>query len=224
MATKKKAPRKKVTPKKKATRKKKAPAKTAAITLRRKRLSQLNDHPLNDKIRSHPEPGSEEWNALKESLNEKFFDPLVWNVQNGYLVSGHLRKKMLLEDGYVLVDVSVIDVDDDTHVALMLAANQQRGANLYRGIGEVLAGLTKAGANVALTTYTTTELKTLMRGVPAGIAGTQLPPPAVTGEDDRASRFLLVYETEAEKRFWMDKLGIDGTKVIYTVAEMQEEE
>jgi len=54
-----------------------------------------------------------------------------------------------------------------------------------------------------------------------GDPGPPLPPPPVSGEDNRAGRFLLVYLTTAERRQWEGLLQIpeDGAQVVFTVAD-----
>ena len=91
-------------------------------------LTDLNDHPRNDEIRNHPEPGTDKWRELEVSLQHDYYDPLVFNERNGFLVSGHLRKKVLLHLGYTHADVVVVSYDDTTHMARMVSAN--------RGVGE----------------------------------------------------------------------------------------
>lgn len=39
----------------------------------------------------------------------------------------------------------------------------------------------------------------------------------IHGEDTKTKRFILVYKNEEEKIFYMNKLGIDGKKTIYSI-------
>jgi hypothetical protein len=50
---------------------------------------------------------------------------------------------------------------------------------------------------------------------------TKLEPAKVKGKDTRKGRFVIVYSDESEKQKYMDLLGIDGKKVIYTIGEMR---
>jgi ParB-like chromosome segregation protein Spo0J len=88
-------------------------------------LARLKPHPDNPRI--HPEKGTPEWDRLRSSLVAGYFDPLVWNKRNGLLVSGHYRLKILLDEGFKSADVSVVDWDEPTHRARMLAANELLG-------------------------------------------------------------------------------------------------
>ncbi len=99
--------------------------RVAELRVVRKNLEILAPHPDNPRI--HGEPGSPEWELLKQSLQHDYFDPLVWNERNGMLVSGHFRKKVMLEMGIEEADVVVVDYDEDTHKARMIAANKQQG-------------------------------------------------------------------------------------------------
>jgi hypothetical protein len=107
--------------------------KTAQIRIERKLLSELQDHPRNHEIRKHPEEGTPKWEALKLSLENDYFDPMVWNERNRQLVSGHLRKKLLLSMGYTHADVSVVSYTEEVHLARLLAANKGMGDDDLEG-------------------------------------------------------------------------------------------
>src|SRR4051794_30220498 len=95
--------------------------KVAALRIERMAVAELQPHPRNP--RKHPAVDSPAWEALKKSLGHDYFDPLVVNVRNGKLVSGHLRQKVMLALGFTHADVSVVDYDEPTHVARLIAAN-----------------------------------------------------------------------------------------------------
>lgn len=95
----------------------------AAIETSRMRVDEIRPHPRNP--RKHPEPGSKLWEILKRSLKRSYFEPLVWNRRNNYLVSGHFRLKILIEEGYDLVDVSVVDLSEPEHYAVMISESAQ---------------------------------------------------------------------------------------------------
>lgn len=108
----------------------------AKLKIKTLTLAKLKPHPQNP--RHHPEPGSPEWDTLKKSLEHDYFDPLVWNQRNGCLVSGHLRTKVMEELGVKKADVVVVDYDEPTHVARMIAANRQVGIDNEVAIEEFL--------------------------------------------------------------------------------------
>lgn len=131
-----------------------ASEKTASLIVERKSLAELHDHPKNEEIRRHPEPGTPQWEVLKASLQHDYFDPVVWNKRNGRLVSGHLRKKLLLSMGFTHADVSVVDYDETTHLARMISANRGAGDDMVDGLHKALEGISKEdGFDFALTGF-----------------------------------------------------------------------
>jgi hypothetical protein len=121
--------------------KKQTSEKIASVHVERKAIEDLVPHPRNEEIRKHPEVGSPKWEALKKSLENDYFDPIVWNKRNGMLVSGHLRTKLLGSMGYTHVDVSVVDYDENTHLARLFAANRWMGDEDPSGQRELLREL-----------------------------------------------------------------------------------
>ncbi|HOW67941.1 MAG TPA: hypothetical protein P5186_16240 [Candidatus Paceibacterota bacterium] len=111
--------------------------KELKLTVKHLNIEQLKPHPKNPRI--HPEPGSAEWESLKASLEHDYFDPIVWNERNECLVSGHLRAKVLEAEGVQSVDAVVVDYDEPTHEARMIAANQQVGSFDDGLLAELLA-------------------------------------------------------------------------------------
>lgn len=82
-------------------------------------------HPANPRI--HPPKGTPEWDALRNSLSHSYFDPLVLNRRNKMLVSGHYRRLILMDEGYESADMVIVDWDEPTHKARMIAANELAG-------------------------------------------------------------------------------------------------
>lgn len=120
--------------------------RTAFLDVKRMSLFDLDDHPRNEEVRKHPEPGTPRWDTLKKSLEHDYFDPMVWNVRNGQLVSGHLRKKVMLQEGlYTHAMVVVVDYDEPTHLARLLAANKGMGTTDLQGQATFLAELKNIG-------------------------------------------------------------------------------
>src|SRR5438105_12735896 len=112
-------------------------------------LNQVKPHEKNP--RRHPDPGTEEYARLKESLANDYFGPLVFNRRNNKLVSGHLRRKILIDLGFSSAEMVEVSYDEKTHLARMLAANELTGQNddvkvaailKLVASGEILAGLT----------------------------------------------------------------------------------
>lgn len=121
----------------------KASDKVAELKVKRMKLTDLVPHERNEEIRKHPEQGSSRWETLRKSLNRDYFDPLVHNERNGKLVSGHLRLKIMLEEGFTKADVAIVDYDDETHLARMIAANRTMGTDDLEGQKEFLKELSE---------------------------------------------------------------------------------
>lgn len=136
--------------------------KRATLIIRRLALAKCAPHPKNP--RKHPEPGTPEWSALERSLALDYFDPIVWNKQNGLLVSGHLRCKVLEQMGYTEVDAVVVDYDDITHLARLVAANKQQGANDLPILRDVITEIGESALGLeGLTGWTIPEVEELMK-------------------------------------------------------------
>jgi len=117
--------------------------RTAELRVERMALADMRPHPRNP--RHHPDPGTPAWDSLRASLEHDYFDPLVVNVRPGpeefMLVSGHLRRKVLIAAGYTHADVAVVDYDSATHLARLLAANNLQGKNIEEDMRAVLVDL-----------------------------------------------------------------------------------
>jgi len=134
--------------------------KAAEIKIERMKLLELQPHPRNP--RKHPEPESAEWETLKASLEHDYFDPIVHNSRNNLLVSGHLRTKVLLDAGYTEADVSVVDYDEETHLARMIAANKLQGNNEMRLLKDIMQDIDTGAFDMDLTGFTGIEIEDLM--------------------------------------------------------------
>lgn len=123
-------------------------ASSLRLKIMHKRLDHVREH--KDNPRKHPEPDSPEWNALRTSLRNDYFDPMIYNRRNGCLVSGALRRKVLMADGVQSADMVEVDYDEMTHKARMVAANESVGEKLAAILQEV-ANDPRAGKLTAMT-------------------------------------------------------------------------
>jgi DNA modification methylase len=159
----------------------------AEITVRRLPLADAKPHPRNP--REHPDPGSEGWEKLKRSLADAYFDPLIWNQRNGLLVSGHLRRKVLLDLGFTAADVVVVDWPEPIHLARMIAANQLAGKNDRHSLATIVEELQLGAVDLALTGLPDDALAKLLpasdRPLPPDVeVGGDLANPAITRAGD----------------------------------------
>lgn len=141
-------------------------------------LSRLKPHPKNP--RKHPEPGSPDWLRLKKSLAHDYFDPIVWNKRNGLLVSGHLRRKVLLDSNYTEADCVVVDYDEKTHLARMVAANQNTGRDDSGALRNLFEELNTSGLDVELSGFAADDVAELLKTPEP--ESDELPPDAIGGE------------------------------------------
>jgi hypothetical protein len=134
--------------------------KIASLKIETLPLASLKPHPRNP--RKHPEKDSPEWKVLEASLKHDYFDPIVWNVRNGQLVSGHLRTKVLSNMGFESADVVVVDYDEPTHIARLMAANKAIGENDLPKMQELFGELkTVDGFDMAVAGFTLPEIANL---------------------------------------------------------------
>lgn len=123
--------------------------KIAAINIVRMALVDVN-HPHPKNPREIPAADSEEIRVLDASLDHDYFDPVVWNSRNGLLVSGHVRVPRLIALGFTHADVSVVDYDDATHEARLLAGNDHSGRNDDDKLATLLTSLRESQVDPVL--------------------------------------------------------------------------
>lgn len=151
--------------------------KIAAVTVERRPLAELRAHPRNPRV--HPEPGTEDFEKLRSSLAHDYFDPLVWNQRNGLLVSGHLRRRLLGDLHFTHADVIVVDYDEPTHLARMVAANRLAGKDDRGALAVIVAELSVGAGDLSLTGLRDVDLAKLLPEPPGQPAPEATEPPAV---------------------------------------------
>lgn len=107
-----------------------------------------NPHPKNP--RKIPKEDSDEIRTLDASLEHDYFDPLIWNKRNRMWVSGHVRAWRMRVKGYTHLDVVVVDYDEETHLARMLAANAHSGTNDDDKLASLLTSLRESQVDPVL--------------------------------------------------------------------------
>jgi ParB-like chromosome segregation protein Spo0J len=124
-------------------------SKHAGLTVKKVDFQSTAPHPDNPRI--HSPEGSPEYERLKASLASDYFDPLIYNIRNGMMVSGHFRRTILMAEGFESADMVVVDWPEEKHKARMIAANELLGtfddaklAELLRdaSLDRMLTGLT----------------------------------------------------------------------------------
>lgn len=163
----------------------------AALAVERMEIGTIRPHPQNP--RRHPKPGSAGWETLRRSLEHDYFDPLVLNKRNGFLVSGHLRHKVLLAAGFSQVDVSIVDYDEPTHLARMIAANSLVGQFDDAILTELARELQTEGVAPGLAGWTEDDLAQHV-GEPGG-------------QDDTATAVVMASKAGELQGKWQVKSG-----------------
>ena len=185
-------------------------AKTASLTIERLALSQLVPHPKN--YRTHPQPGTSAWEALRKSIEHDYFDPMVWNKRNGMLVSGHLRRKVLEVAGFTEADCVVVDYDEPMHLARMIAANRGAGEDDDAALKALLDELDAGGLDLELAGFADTSLEDVIeKATPEENEGLGND---VTDEVPVETQTYIVpiALTRKEYRAWESKQAEAGTK------------
>lgn len=106
--------------------------------LRVMKLAQLKPHPKNAR-----DIDPEALDALRQSMR-KFgvVEHLVHNERTGFLVGGHQRLRILLEDGIVEEKVVIVDLDEVEEEALRLVLNNPKAQGHFTDqVGAVLDGI-----------------------------------------------------------------------------------
>ena len=194
--------------------------KSHQMTLEVIPLTDINPAPYNPRL--NLKPGDPDYEKLKKSILEfNMVEPLVYNKKSGNLVGGHQRLKILQELGYTEVEVSVVNLSDAKEKALNLALNKIQGDWDYPLLKDLLQDLDTGEFDIEITGFDMDELQELVLQLHDPFCDaslpSDLPTPELSGEDARSQRFILVYKDDKEKQLWMDKLGIDGSRVVYRV-------
>src|SRR3989338_1536996 len=93
------------------------------MDIRKVTVSQINPAVYNPRI--DLKPGDPDYEKLKKSINTfGYIDPIIWNQRPGNLVGGHQRLKILREQGFKEVEVSVVDLTLEQEKLLNLALNR----------------------------------------------------------------------------------------------------
>ncbi|MCH8824632.1 MAG: DNA modification methylase [Planctomycetes bacterium] len=157
--------------------------------MRIKRIStnQINPAPYNP--RKDLKPGDPDYDKLRRSIEEfGCVEPLVWNKRSGNLVGGHQRLKVLIEQGAIEVDVSVVDLPPEKEKALNIALNRISGDWDPLKLAQLLDELVAVpDFDVELTGFDLTDVNALI--------AESLQPSAVDGEDN----FDVEAELEANR-------------------------
>lgn len=141
----------------------------AGLKVQRVLFKDTEPHPENPRV--HAPPGSPEYERLKASLTNEYFDPLVWNKRNGQMVSGHFRRTILMAEGYGSADMVLVDWDENTHRARMIAANKLNGEWNDEALLKFVAMIDKGELDATLTGWTDSDIAAILKAADAQGSG-----------------------------------------------------
>ena len=189
------------------------PNKHASIVIKTKLLTDLKAHPRNPRV--HPERGSAEWNALKKSLEQDYFDPIVWNKRNGMLVSGHLRTKVLMDSGFTHADAVIVDYDEQMHIARMISANKLQGQDDMKALKDLLEEIDDGAFDLDMTGFNCEELEDLI--APMTALEPEKPEVEFTEELMEAHNYVVLYfDNEVDWLQCETLLGLKPVKALFS--------
>ena len=137
----------------------------AAIQQERRSIDDLNPAEYNPRKRL--QPGDEEYERLKTSIETfGYVDPIIINA-DGTVIGGHQRLFVLRDLGYSEADVAVVDLSKADEKALNIALNKISGEWDEEKLAEIFAELDAEGYDLSLTGFDEDELAGLLSGTDA---------------------------------------------------------
>ncbi|MCZ6652566.1 MAG: DNA modification methylase [Planctomycetota bacterium] len=104
-------------------------------------IGRINPAPYNP--RRDLKPDDPQYQHLVSSMSEfGYVEPVVWNERTGHLVGGHQRFKVLLAQGILEINVSVVNLSLNREKALNIALNKVAGDWDDDKLASLLAELT----------------------------------------------------------------------------------
>ena len=130
------------------------------MIIERRRLADLKPAEYNPRI--DLQPGNPEYEKIKRSVVEfGMVDPIIVN-QDGTIIGGHQRYKVLQDLGETEADVSVVNLDKDREKALNIALNKTGGNWDEDKLKELIGEIDLSGLDATLTGFDGDALKELI--------------------------------------------------------------
>lgn len=137
----------------------------AAIQQERRSIDELNPAEYNPRKRL--QPGDEEYERLKTSIETfGYVDPIIINA-DGTVIGGHQRLFVLRDLGYSEADVAVVDLSKADEKALNIALNKISGEWDEEKLAALFADLNAEDYDLSLTGFGEDELSGLLSGTDA---------------------------------------------------------
>lgn len=182
-------------------------------------LDKLVPFPRNPN--QHPEPQI----ALLAKIikAQGWRNPIVVSARSGFITKGHARLAAAKLLGVTEVPVDVQEYENEAAEWADIIADNRLAELSVRDLPmlkDLLLELDNGAFDMNLTGYDDTALADMMTALPPS---TNVQPAAGElsgGAESVEGRFILLFSNDDEKQLWMAKLGIDGTKVVYGVADL----
>lgn len=129
----------------------------------RRRLSELL--PADYNPRKDLQPGDEEWQNIARSLAEfGYADPIIVN-QDGTIIGGHQRAKVMQAMGQQEAEVVVVDLEKSDEKALNIALNKIGGQWDFDKLKEALGDIDTSSLDIKVTGFTDGEVQLMLGGL-----------------------------------------------------------
>lgn len=154
-------------------------------------------------------------------------NPITVSALSGYIIRGHARLLAAKVLGVTKVPIDFQHYGSEAEeFADMVADNriQELSDLALPETKSLIEELEKAGMDMDLTGYDKESLQTLKQAfVPSeSMTPSPLPISDIQGLDPSQGRFILVYGSDVEKKFWMDKIGFSGEKIIWAPSDFDD--
>lgn len=129
----------------------------------RRRITEI--FPADYNPRKDLQPGDDEWKNIARSLAEfGYVDPIIIN-QDGTIIGGHQRAKVLQAMGQTEVEVVVVDMDKSDEMALNIALNKIGGQWDLDKLKETLQDIDTSSLDIKVTGFTEGEVSLMLDGL-----------------------------------------------------------
>lgn len=126
----------------------------------RRRLNEI--FPAEYNPRKDLQPGDEEWKNIARSLAAfGYVDPIIIN-QDGTIIGGHQRAKVLQAMGHEEADVVVVDLEKNDEMALNVALNKIGGQWDMDKLKETLQDIDTSSLDIKVTGFTDGEVELML--------------------------------------------------------------
>jgi hypothetical protein len=185
-------------------------------------IDSLKQDPENTRLHT-----SRNIDALRASLKRFGQQKPIVVDKDGVVRAGNGLLQAAKEEGFKTVDIVRTPLSGKELAAYAVADNKTSDLSEFdwQALSNLFASIKDDEDLLLSTGFADYEIEPLLQmsdWEPPESSVAPLNEPEVTGDDDRLKRFILAYADEEEKQYWMDLLGIDDSKIVWTVSEVRE--